>query len=710
MNLNPLSLFKRKAPAERQSSAIGTSARESEALGPFQAALGGYVPRQVNPWLYEAIREAIGIVDGAIGTLVTMDGIVRVKGKNEKLVAEIREWMDSVRVGDKQRGLQAFYAGQGNEQYEQGFSIGEWTASPDGRDIAQLRVADSKGVIFARNGDLLETWYRAPGKPTGTRGDGTDTVQALLRRTFNVQAPNLLERGYVKLDPEREIYTANEPEADNPYGTSKLRSLEFDAQTMVKIVNATGRAWERYGDPPLHLGYKTKNPKITGEQLTERKNLLATELATALKSKAQGNSTDLVTAVGVQDEISIDVIGALGLALDPDKPMKLLTDQVIAKFGLPAWLLGLEGGAGSGQAERQSEMVLQASRTRFELRKPSLTHLVATMLRLRGRTWKAGDWELVQELPSLQDMMKIAQANFLNAQAAMVGQGNNTPAPQGIDNNLRGARQPRGAKEGGAKAAGDDDGEPWAEDGSALSRIERRGIAAQHALWRRLMRAALSVLGFRLVGDVVLPGDPEADTWRYDPGITPELGALGDAYAAASSAPDAPIPTAIAEAFERGLVNAAEDLGIDVDEALRQSFDQVRDALLTRGGELIRSATGRAYRDRVIAELASGAYDGMNPIAVGKILRDRFGVGDYDWERLTRSEMAIAQSRGKVAQMQANGTEQYDYTTAEDAKVSRICRELAAAGPYRVGDPAAPVPVISSHPNCRCSLTPHVAD
>lgn len=711
MNLNPITYLKglrTKAP-QQGGGAVLASQRESEALGPFQAALGGYVPRQVNPWLYEAIREAIGIVDGAIGTLVTMDGIVRVEGGNAGLVAEITEWMESVRVGDKQRGLQAFYAGQGNEQYEQGFSVGEWVPSVDGRDIAQLRVADSKGVVFVRSDAGLDTWYRAPGKPTGQRGDGTDSYEALLRRTFSVQSVGLLEKGYVKLDSEREVYTVNEPDADNPYGTSKLRSLEFDAQVLVKIINATGRAWERYGDPPLHLSYKTKNAKLTEPQLATRKSLLASELAAALTAKAKGNSTDLVTATGALDEIAIDVIGALGLALDPDKPVKLLTDQIIAKFSMPAWLIGLDGGSGSGQAERQSEMVLQASRTRFELRKPGLTHLVATMLRLRGRTWKAGDWKLVQELPSLQDMMKIAQANFLNAQAAMVGQGNNTPAPQGIDNNLRSARQHRRGKAGGAKAGGDDEepaGEPWAEDGAHLSRIEKRGIRGQLALWRRLMESAVAQMGFRMVRGAVQPGDPAAESWAYDHANTGPLAALGNAFITDSTGEDAPIPGAVLDAFERGLINAADDLNIDA--AVADAFDQVRAQLVTRGGELIRSATGRAYRDRVIGELSSGAYDGMNPINVARVLQDKFDAGDYDWERLTRSEMAIAQSRGKLEQMQANGTEQYDYTTAGDGKVSEICLELAAGGPYTVGDPSSPIPVVDSHPNCRCSITPHV--
>ena len=70
--------------------ASGTSStalmRGGNALGPFADVLGDHVPRVVNPWLYEAIREAIGPVDGAINRLITMDGILRVRGGNDALV------------------------------------------------------------------------------------------------------------------------------------------------------------------------------------------------------------------------------------------------------------------------------------------------------------------------------------------------------------------------------------------------------------------------------------------------------------------------------------------------------------------------------------------------------------------------------------------------------------------------------------------------
>jgi len=138
--------------------------RAAATLGIWTSALaGGFVPRQVNPYFYEALRESIGMIDGGINTLVTLDGIVRVRGKNERLVKLIRTGlMQKIPVNDNETGLQAFYASQGNEIYEQGFSVGEVVMDAKGRELIGLRVADSKGIGFARENGTLRTYYRPP--------------------------------------------------------------------------------------------------------------------------------------------------------------------------------------------------------------------------------------------------------------------------------------------------------------------------------------------------------------------------------------------------------------------------------------------------------------------------------------------------------------------------------------------------------------------
>jgi SPP1 gp7 family putative phage head morphogenesis protein len=701
-----------KAAETTTASGIARAQREDQALGPWTGTFQTFVARQVNPHLYEAMREALPIVDGGIGMMVTLDGIVRVEGEDEALVAEIDAWMQSVQVNDAETGLQAFYASQGNEQYEQGFAVGEWTARKDGKGIERLRVADSKGVMFLREGDTLRTYYRAPAVAKPAAGAGLETVESMLRRTPALTPAGLLQHDYQPLDPRRVVYVANQPEADNPYGTSLLRSLEVTADTQLRVQVSLGRTWTRWGDPVFHVGYKTKNARITETELGRRKAVLAEELAAALAGKERGNSSDFVTATGSLDDIVINAIGAAAVALDPTAPLKHVNEQVCARFGLPPWLLGVDGTVGAGQAERQAEMVLQASKTRWERRRPGLESLVATHLRLAGRAWKPGSWRLVQDLPNLQDMMKIAQAEFLHAQAAMVGGRGAGDAPQGIDNNLRTARTPRGKRTGSvhAKAADDDDtdGEPWAEDDDHLPRIERTRIRAALANWWAFAAAAGGLLGFEVARRAIRPRDADAETWSFPRDRLPDLLVLAQRFVLDNSTDDAPVLGAAWDAWVRGASNAASELSVSAEIGRFQ--DLVRAELRTRGGELIRSAFARAWQDRILGEMASGAWDGMNPLTVAAALQRKFGAGEYDWERLVRSEMAIAQSRAKREIYTANGVQRYDYTTAGDAKVSEICQALAASGPYDIGAPDAPIPVISSHPNCRCSIAPHIPD
>jgi len=715
MKLNPLSRWmgRRKAAETNTSSALAAAQREHAALGAWSGTFAGFVPRQVNPALYEAMREALPMVDGAIGMMVTLDGIVRVEGGNAALVAEIDAWMQTVQVNDAEIGLQAFYESMGNEIYEQGFAIGEWTAVKGGAGIARMRVADSKGVMFLRDGDALRTFYRAcPAKPA--RSDGLDAAENLLRRTPGLTAASLVANDFKEVDLRRVVYAVNRPEADNPYGTSLLRGLEVTADTTLRIQTALGRTWTRWGDPSHHVAYKTKNGRVTGDELDKRKRLLAEELAAVLAGKERGNSADLVTATGMMDEITVNALGASTVVLDPDKPLKHVTEQVCARFGMPPWLLGVDGTVGAGQAERQSELVLQAAKTRWERRKPGLEALVANHLRLTGRTWKAGDWKLVQELPNLQDMMKIAQANFLNAQASMVAGGDGGRSPQGVDNNLRAARAPRAKRANSAtKATGDGEedpaGEGWAgADGPAMRRIERRGIQTALASWWDFAAAVGAVLGFDVARRVISPSGQPTTPWVFPHERLPELLVLEQRFLQGATSVDGPVLAAVFSAWTQGATTAVAETGAALDIAAFR--ERIAMQLQTRGGELVRNATVRAWRERIFGQLAGGALDGTPVQAVADLLQQKFEAGEYDWQRLVTSEMNIARSRAKLDGYRAAGLQRYDYITMDDDRVSQICRTLEANGPYDIDDPAAPVPVDSSHPNCRCTVLSRAAD
>lgn len=430
--------------------AVATASREAQGQGPFTGMFTDWNnnPQYVNPYLLEALRRALPPLDGGIDRLVTLDGIIGVEGDDGKAVALLEDFIRSVPVNDAQIGLQSFYAGQGNELYEQGHTVGEFVLAKDGRDIEGMRVADSKGIRYQRGEKGLEVWYMPPGVPPKGRGDGTDDAERILRGSVpfaGVDRNILIANGYQQLDGRTLVYAVHRPEADNPYGTSIMRSIEFVSRILLTVQNATDRTWERFGDPTFNVKYKT-NARIDQSELERRKGVLAAALAKALSGKRQGNSVDFVNAVGKEDDIVVEIIGANGTVLEMEQPARHLLEQILAKLGLPSWMFGFSWNTSDRSGDAQVEMILQDAKTRFEQREPALANVCATYLRRRGVTWKRGGWKLVQRLPRLADELKAAQAAFLRGQTALMLSGAGvdpgaSPAEPGTD--PRGGGQPK---------------------------------------------------------------------------------------------------------------------------------------------------------------------------------------------------------------------------------------------------------------------------
>ena len=247
--------------------------------------------------------------------------------------------------------------------------------------------------------------------------------------------------------------------------------------------------------------------------------------------------------------------------------------------------------------------------------------------------------------------------------------------------------------------AADDEGENWAEDAARLSLIEALASAGLLRYWRVLSQRLLRLLGL----DAARDGE-----FRFDPNVLATAVAAGESTTIAAAGR---LHEAQVSAWRRGVANAMVDLVItDADEAIARAIAAAlarqRTHYRERGLTLVRGGVLRHYHRPILAALAAGEFDGQNPINVAHQLRQRFELGNYNWRRLARSEIAWAQVEGKRELMRLQGIERYDYVTADDDRVSAICRRLEAAGPYLVANDSSPLPMRDSHPNCRCTISP----
>lgn len=656
----------------------GFQLRPNDGQGIYTPYFRNFVPRKVEATFYEFLREAIPIMDAAIGRLVSLDGHVVVKGYNDTLVDEIQEWIDHVPVNDIQSGLQAYHQSLTNEAFEQGFGLGEFIPDKKRRDIVGLRVADSKFIKFKRR-----------------TGGGIDIFQ---------KADGDLE--YNQLNPASLMYFSINAENQNPYGTPLFRSCEFVAQILATMHNSLLNVWERFGDPSFSLIYKTS--KRDGSDHAARRNQIETEFNTAIRAKRAGKSADFIRAIDKDSDIDIKIIGADGQVLNLEMPARHVEEQIVAKSGLPPWMLALHWSTTERLSNAESEILLADVATRQAAKMPQFERLVKTMLLLRGRTWKKRDWWLEWGQVNLHDMVQQAQARFLNAQADMYYLQNAEAAGITIDINdlaigkkqllsLEGQKhlqaQKKNLKCSGTKETRE---EPWPEiDEQETGYTERlRGD------WTDLLARVKGILGFGVPKVAKSPAD--AETFTFSPEQRARvMDAMRDFIGTYQpDDPDSPLRWYYGQAYSAGVIRAAQLIGQQRPILDIIKNKEVFDTLCQQGFDLVKNNATKAIVNRILPEMEAYVITGSNPNEVARRLEKLFGDQNSNWERLARSEMIMSAEQAKIDEWKAWEVERVEYAPAPDA--CDLCQALR--GEYAIDE--VPRPVRDTHPYCRCSVRP----
>ena len=113
----------------------------------------------------------------------------------------------------------------------------------------------------------------------------------------------------------------------------------------------------------------------------------------------------------------IRVIGADSPILDTEVPVRQLLEQIIAKLGVPPFLLGLHWSTTERMSKQQADLLTSELERYRSLLTPVLRRILDTHLRLWGHTAPfAVEWQDI----SLQDTAELAQARYDNARAAVL--------------------------------------------------------------------------------------------------------------------------------------------------------------------------------------------------------------------------------------------------------------------------------------------------
>ena len=344
---------------------------------PF-GGLRGYVPLGGGEErIYRELRAAVPMVDAAILKLVRLCGGFQVRCRGEE---RLREFLRTVPCGRGQYGIDAFLSAYLDSLLTYGRAVGELVVA--GERLRAVCWADVT-ALEVREGDNaldIELW-------------GPD------------------DRGQMHRLPWQELllFTTLNPEPEHPYGVSMLRGMPFLADILLKIYNTIGVNWERAGNVRYSVICRPEE-NLDPAQARERGGQIADEWARAMEDGKNGMVRDFV-AVG---DVEIRVIGGESPILDSEVPVRQILEQLIAKTGLPPFLLGMSWSTTERMSAQQADLLtseLWAIRRAVE---PVIRRICKVWLVLEGMDPKVEiEWDEI----SLQDLAETARAELYRAQA-----------------------------------------------------------------------------------------------------------------------------------------------------------------------------------------------------------------------------------------------------------------------------------------------------
>ncbi len=330
--------------------------------------------------LYRELRESVPIIDAAIYKLRRLLGGFTVTCRDGGAQRELRRFLEGVQVNAAGCGIDEFIGVYFEELLTYGNAVGEMVMS--GGQLRALYNADLNDLELEEAGPL-EIKISAVG-PEGKR---------------ECPYPQLL------------LASALNPPAGSVWGTSLLRGLPFVSEILLKIYKTLGVNWDRLGN--VRFAVTCKPDGAGGFLAADRARQMAEEWKRAMRG---GEVSDFV-AVG---DVSIKAIGADNQILDSDVPVRQMLEQIVAKLGLPPFLLGLSWSSTERMSSQQADVLTSELEAYRRLLTPVIQRIAGVWLTLEGYPAECRvEWDDI----TMQDEVDHANAQYLAARARQITEG-----------------------------------------------------------------------------------------------------------------------------------------------------------------------------------------------------------------------------------------------------------------------------------------------
>lgn len=356
----------RKKPGKGAQAAVSVQTRP---LGPRTALPMGASERE----LYRTLRQAVPVIDAAIYKLRRLIGEFRVECPDPAAQKGLEEFLASVQVNAAGAGIHEFLGIYLEELITYGTAVGEMVLS--GGQVGALYNAGLRNLCLEEDGAL-------------------GVKVSVLDREGRRACPY----------PELLLVSALNPEAGSPWGVSLLRGLPGVSDVLLKIYRTLGVNWERMGNVRFAVTCRADGALGGAE---ERARQMAEEWKAAMTSR---EPRDFI-AVG---DVAIQAIGADGQVMESEAPVRQMLEQIVAKLGLPPFLLGLSWSSTERMSSQQADVLTSELEAYRRVLAPVARKICGTWLALAGYSTEC---RVVWDEITMQDEVDHANARYLTARA-----------------------------------------------------------------------------------------------------------------------------------------------------------------------------------------------------------------------------------------------------------------------------------------------------
>lgn len=346
---------------------------------PF-SAISGYVPLGAPQLrLYRSLREAVPIIDSAVFKIIRLTGGFRAECGDPAAQRMLNEFVESVPVGGNRQGMSAFISTYLEQLLTYGTALGEIVTDTGGTPCALFNVPlDDIELKRNKNGFDVDIYIRNGGE--------------------------------LKKAPRQDLCLLSvlNPEPGALTGNSMLKGLPFVSGILLKIFESIGANWERVGNLRFAVTYNPRNDAMDRAYAKDRALQVAKEWGEAMQS---GSEIKDFVAVG---DVQIRVIGADNQILDSEVPVRQMMEQIVAKTGLPPFMLGLSWSSTERMSSQQADVLTSELEAYRRILTPVIKKICTAFLRNLGY---GSAVNIVWDDITLQDEVETAHAMLYRAQA-----------------------------------------------------------------------------------------------------------------------------------------------------------------------------------------------------------------------------------------------------------------------------------------------------